>query len=157
MASAAFQGGPRVKDLLSPPGLLPAYWFNRLSRERAILLFFAFVIGVCGSAAQYLTWLVPFAIVSADLAFAALYNLFCAITLLLYYQAPGMDGRNLENLSGFLPLRRFAWLAPSMTNPLWNTEMVYYGADGIVPWIAIAFFAFALIEIPRARPAVVTQ
>jgi hypothetical protein len=152
-----FHGMPRAIGLISLLALLPAYWWGRVSRERAILLFFAFVIGLCGSAAQYLTWLVPFAIVSADLVFAALYNLFCAITLLLYYQAPGVQGFNLENLGGYLPLRRFAWLAPSMMNLPVKSEIVFYTGDGIVPWIAIAFFVFALLKMARARPAVVTQ
>jgi hypothetical protein len=157
MGFRMFYGVPRAIGLTCLLALLPAYWWGRVSRERAILLFFAFVIGLCGSAAQYLTWIVPFAIVSADLAFAALYNFVCAITLLLYYQAPGVQGYNLENLDAYLPLRHFAWLAPSMTNLSEKSEIVFYSGDVIVPSIAIAFFAFALLHIARARTAVVTQ
>jgi hypothetical protein len=151
MGFPMFNDFPRSIGLLGLALLLPAYWSGRLSRERAMLLFFAFVLGVCGSAPQYLTWIVPFAILSFDLAFAALYNFVCAITLLLYYQGPGTLGRNLENLGTFAPLRRFAWLAPPMTSLSEKSQIVFYSGDVIIPLITIAFFAIAMSSILR-RP-----
>ncbi|HEV7570298.1 MAG TPA: hypothetical protein VGQ21_02270 [Thermoanaerobaculia bacterium] len=157
MGFPMFNDVPRSIGLVSLALLLPAYWSGRLSRERAMLLFFAVVLGVCGSAPQYLTWIVPFAIVSFDLAFAALYNFVCAITLLLYYQAPGTLGRNLENLGTFAPLRRFAWLAPPMTSLSEKSQIVFYSGDVIIPLIAIAFFVIAMLQmLRRPRPFVET-
>jgi hypothetical protein len=155
MGFPMFNNVPRSIGIASLALLLPAYWSGRLSREGAILLFFAFVLGVCGSAPQYLTWIVPFAILSFDLAFAALYNFVCAITLLLYYQAPGTLGRNVENLGTYAPLRRFAWLAPSMTNLSEKSQIVFYSGDVIIPLIAIAFFAIVLLQILRRRRPIV--
>jgi hypothetical protein len=152
MGFPMFNDVPRSIGLGSLALLLPAYWSGRLSRERAMLLFFAFVLGLCGSAPQYLMWIVPFAILSFDLAFAALYNFVCAITLLLYYQAPGALGRNLENLGTYAPLRPFTWLAPSMTSLSEKSQIVFYSGDVIIPLIAIAFFAVIVLQILRRPP-----
>lgn len=144
-------GLPRSIGLVSLLALLPAYWWGRLSREYAVLLFFAFVLGVCGFAPQYLIWIVPFALLSGDLAFAALYNFLCGIILLLYYQTPGTDGRNIENLATYSPLRGFTWLAPSLTNLSEKNQIVFYAGDVIIPLATIAFFIVAMLRI--ARPA----
>ena len=152
MGFPMFNDVPRSIGLVSLVLLLPACWSGRLSRERAMMLFFAFVLGLCGSAPQYLMWIVPFAILSFDLAFAALYNFVCAITLLLYYQAPGVLGRNLENLGTYAPLRRFIWLAPSMTSLSEKSQIVFYSGDVIIPLIAIAFFAIVVLQILRRTP-----
>jgi hypothetical protein len=151
MGFRMFGGLPRSIGLLSLAVLLPAYWSGRLSRERGVLLFFAFVMGLCGSAPQYLCWIVPFAILSVDLPFAATYNFVCGITLLLYYQSPGTLGRNIENLGTYAPLRRFAWLAPSMTSLSAKSEIVFYSGDVIIPLMTIAFFALALLYVARGR------
>lgn len=148
-------GLPRTVGLVSFVALLPAYWSGRLSRERAILLFFAFVMGLCGSAPQYLSWIVPFAMLSGDLAFDALYNFLCGIVLLLYYCTPGTLGRNIENLGTYAPLRRFAWLAPSLTNLSEKSLIVSYGGNVIIPLIAITFFTVALLRIARRNRPVV--
>jgi hypothetical protein len=158
MGFRMFSGLPRSIGLASLLVLLPAYWSGRLTRERAVLLFFAFVMGLCGSAPQYLSWIVPFAILSIDLAFAAIYNFACGITLLLYYQTPGTLGRNIENLGTYAPLRRFAWLAPSLTSLTEKSEIVFYSGDVIIPLISIAFFALALLQVAsRNRLAVTAQ
>ena len=146
-------GLPRSIGLVSLAALLPAYWGGRLSRERAVLLFFAFVMGVCGSAPQYLVWIVPFAMVCGEIAFAAIYNLLCAAVLLLYYQTPGTYGRNIENLAAYAPLRHFAWLAPSLANVSAKTQIVFYGGDVIIPLAALAFFIVAMFRVARTvRP-----
>ncbi|MEA2339829.1 MAG: hypothetical protein QOE82_3836 [Thermoanaerobaculia bacterium] len=155
MGFRLFEHLPRMIGLVSLVILLPAYWLGRLSRERAILLFFAFVMGVCGTAPQYLSWIVPFAMLAGALVFNALYNLACGITLLLFYQAPGFLGRNIENLGTYAPLRRFAWLAPSLTNLSEKDLLVFYGGDVIIPVIAIAFFLAALFRIARPQPLVI--
>ncbi|MGA8809846.1 MAG: hypothetical protein WB973_18390, partial [Thermoanaerobaculia bacterium] len=152
MGFPMFNDVPRSIGLASLVLLLPAYWSGRVPRERAMLLFFAFVLGMCGSAPQYLMWIVPFAILSFDLAFAALYNFVCAITLVLYYQAPGTLGRNLENLGTYAPLRHFAWLAPSMTTLSEKSQIVFYSGDVIIPLMAIAFFVIVVLQIVRRRP-----
>jgi hypothetical protein len=143
-------GYSRSIGLFSYVVLLPAYWWGRLSREQTILLFFAFVLGVCGSAPQYLSWIVPFAFVCEEIAFSSLYNFLCGIVLLLYYQTPGTDGRNIENLATYAPLRRFASLAPSMTNLVEKYLFVFYGGDVIVPLVVIAFFIVAMFRIARS-------
>lgn len=148
-------GLPRTIGLLSFVALLPAYWWGRLSRERAILLFFAFVLGVCGSAPQYLSWIVPFAMLSGDLTFAALYNFLCGIVLLLYFHNPGASGRNIENLGTYSPLRHFAWLAPSFANLHEKFLIVFYGGNVMIPLVAMAVFTGALLRIARRDGAVV--
>jgi len=150
-------GYSRSIGLFSYVVLLPAYWWGRLSREQTILLFFAFVLGVCGSAPQYLSWIVPFAFVCEEIAFAALYNLLCGIVLLLYYQTPGTDGRNIENLATYAPLRGLAGLAPSMTNLSEKYLLVFYGGDVIVPLAVIAFFIVAMFRIARSMRSPVAQ
>ncbi|HSY47764.1 MAG TPA: hypothetical protein VLC46_03040 [Thermoanaerobaculia bacterium] len=148
-------GLPRTIGLLSFVALLPAYWRGRLSRERAILLFFAFVLGICGSAPQYLSWIVPFAMLSGDLVFAALYNFLSGIVLLLFYRNPGTGGRNIENLGTYSPLRALAWLAPPLTDLHQRSLIVFYGGNLIIPLIAIAFFTVTLLRIARRAEPVV--
>jgi len=148
-------GLPRTIGLLSFVALLPAYWWGRLSRERAVLLFFAFVLGICGSAPQYLSWIVPFAMLSGDLAFAALYNFLCGIVLLVYYRNPGTSGRNIENLGTYSPLRAFTWLAPSLTDLHQKSLIVFYGGNLIIPLVAIVFFTVTLLHIARRDGSVI--
>ncbi len=148
-------GLPRAVGLVSLIALLPAYWSGRLSRERAVLLFFAFVLGLCGSAPQYLCWIVPFAMLSGDLRFNAGYNALCGIVLLVYYRSAGTDLRNLENLGAYLPLRRFAWLASSLTNLWQSSSIVTYGGNVIIPLMTTTFFALALLGLTRRdRPVI---
>lgn len=140
---------PRTIGLLSLLILLPAHWTGRLTAERAILLFFAFTLGFCGSAPQYLCWIVPFAILAGDLRFAAIYNFLCATVLLLYYHNPGIGGRNIENLGTYAPLRAFRSLAPSLTNLPEKFFVVFYGGNLIIPLLAIGFFTLVLLRVFR--------
>jgi hypothetical protein len=52
-------------------------------------------------------------------------------------------------------LRRFAWLAPPMTSLSEKSLIVFYSGDVIIPLIAIAFFAIAMLQIVRRPPALV--
>lgn len=144
---------PRTVGLLSLLVLLPAHWSGRVSAERAILLFFAFTLGLCGSAPQYLCWIVPFAILAGDLHFAAIYNFLCATVLLLYYHNPGIGGRNIENLGTYAPLRAFRGLAPSLTHLPEKFFVVFYGGNLIIPLLVIAFFIVVLLRVLRRDAA----
>jgi hypothetical protein len=95
--------------------LIPMCWKGILTRERVVLLTFAFIVGTAGLGPQYLMWLVPLLLICGHERFAAVYSLLAGMLLIIHYHHPGPAGMNMENMGAFGPLSGAAWLAPAAT------------------------------------------
>ena len=134
--------------------LLPLHWRGRIGREDAILLSCAWILGTCGLAAQYLSWLVPFLLLKAHLRFAAMYSLIAGIWLTLFYVTPsvGVEGVNFPNLGAFAPLREMAWLTPAVVIEGAIPDLMSVAGNFAVPFSCLALIVF----LARRRPAAET-
>ena len=145
---------PRMLALISLAPLLWLLWRGRISRERAVLLFFLLVIGCCGISAQYLLWVVPFAFAAGELRFSAVYNLLGAVALFCFYPSPGTTGTNIENFGTLAPLARLSWLSPSPAHVVLKTGCMVLLADLVIPLLCLGLFMTGVIRAFREPAAV---
>ena len=145
-------GANRLLSLTPLLLLVPLYWKNLLSREEAVLLALAALIGTSGIGPQYLLWMVPFLLICVKVGYAALYNLLAGIFLIIFYQTPGLAGHNMENLGAFGPLESFAWLAPAATLTDVKALLFVILGDFLIPVSALAFFLLELLKAGRRAP-----
>lgn len=119
--------------------LLPLYCTKRISREEAITIAYAFLLGTCGLGAQYLSWIVPFLLMCGYVRFAAVYSLVAGIFLVLTYSSMGAD--IVMNLGAFGPLRGAAWLAPGGTRSMVKAYLLVIFGDLLVPLVNVGWLA----------------
>ena len=144
---------PRVLALIALAPLLWLLWTGRISRERAVLLFFLLIIGCCGISPQYLLWVVPFAFAAGEMRFSAVYNLLGAVALFCYYQSPGTTGTNIENFGTLAPLVRLSWLSPSPAHVELKTACMVLLANLVIPLLCLGAFVTGLIRAFRGPAA----
>jgi hypothetical protein len=144
----------RLVMLLPIVLLLPLHWRGRIGREDAILLSCAWILGTCGLAAQYLSWLVPFLLLKAHLRFAAVYSLIAGLWLALFYVTPGagVGGVNFANLGAFAPLRQVAWLTPPVAGNGTISDLLRVAGNFAVPLCCLALIVFLVRRRPAAEP-----
>src|SRR5207249_7196270 len=145
-------GANRLLSLTPLLLLVPLYWKDLLSREEAVLLALAALIGTSGIGPQYLLWMVPFLIICGKVGYAALYNLLAGIFLIIFYQTPGLAGLNMENLGAFGPLTSFAGLAPAATMTDVKALLFVVFGDFLIPVSALVFFLVELLKAGRRAP-----
>jgi hypothetical protein len=87
---------------------------GRLRRDEVVLLYFCSILFLSGLGPQYLCWVVPFALFSGRIRFAAIYSLVAGIFLAFYYQLPAVNGFNAENLGAYGILKPLGFLSPPL-------------------------------------------
>lgn len=132
----------RLLMLAATAVLVPLYRSGRVSREQAVLLSYAWIIGALPLGAQYLSWLLPFLLLLGHFRFAAIYGLLSGIYLTTFYASVGHTAAHALNLGAFAPLRFAAWLTPGGTAPDAKVKVLLAVGDFLLPvaclcWIAL--------------------
>lgn len=119
---------------------------GRVTRDEAVLLFFAAVLGLSGLGPQYLAWVIPFALFSGRTRFAAVFTLVAGIFLILFYRLPFVNRLNVENLGAYGLLRPLGGWGPGTGGETMRVVAVLLG-NYAVPLICLGFFG---VEVVRA-------
>jgi hypothetical protein len=88
------------------------YYFRKIDIFEAILLSFAFSLGVAKILPNYLIWIVPLLLITNRLKLSALVNLIFTSFLLLWYMNPYTPIIKVESMGTFATLNGFSWLMP---------------------------------------------
>jgi hypothetical protein len=143
----------RLLTLLPLVLLIPLHWKGLVTRSEAVAMTLAIIVAVGGIAPQYLIWIVPFLLISGKERYAALYNLFGGLFLVIYYHHPGLQGFNMENLGAYAPLQALSFLAPAATNMDIKTFLFAALGSFAIPISALVFFIVEMRRIGRRAPA----
>jgi hypothetical protein len=131
----------RLLMLAATAILLPLYRSGRVSREQAVLLSYAWIIGALPLGAQYLSWLLPFLLLLGHLRFAAIYGLLAGIYLATFYASAGHTATHALNLGAFAPLRFAAWLTPGGTASDAKVKVLLAVGDFLLPVACLCWLA----------------
>jgi hypothetical protein len=142
---------PRLWMLASVAVLIVLQERGRLARSESILIFFAVTLGLSGLSAQYLCWVVPFAILCRRFRFHALYTAAAGAFLILYYQSPFVNLPNIENLGTFAFLRPLAFLSPPLPDLGLTRAAVQLLGNWCVPLLCLGFAAWWLWRSKRTE------
>lgn len=131
-----FEGlAARLPVIAALTGVL-IYGFRRRTPRRDVLLAaFAVTLGLSSLAAQYLCWLLPFALLSRRYRIAAVYSLVAGVFLVYYYRAPVVEISNLVALGAYgmlAPLR--AWTPPAYL----NESLLRFAGNLVIPALCLA-------------------
>lgn len=118
---------------------------GRMPRDEAVLLFFAAVLGLSGLGPQYLAWIVPFAIYSGRMRFAAVFTLCAGMFLVLFYRLPFVNRLNVENLGAFGLLKPWGGWAPATGGETMRVVAVMLG-NFVVPMVCLTFFGVGVVR-----------
>jgi len=135
---------PRLWTLAAVVPLFALQWRGRLTRAESVLIFLAITLGFSGLSAQYLCWVVPFAILCGRLRFHALYTAAAGAFLILYYQSPFVNLSNIENLGTFAFLRPLGFLSPPLPDPARTRIIVQLLGNCCIPLLCLGFAAWWL-------------
>ncbi len=119
------------------------YFRGRLGRRTAVLLYFVFAIALSNLAAQYLCWIVPFALLAGRTRFLALYTLVAGGFLAFYYRAPLLEISNIVALGAYGMLRPFASLTPSAFA---NAGLLRLIGNFAIPLLCLAYGVFTIVR-----------
>lgn len=145
----------RLLMLAATAVLVPLYRSGRVTREQAVLLSYAWIIGALPLGAQYLSWLLPFLLLLGHFRFAAIYSLLAGIYLATFYTSVGHTAAHALNLGAFAPLRFASWLTPGSTASDMKIMVLLAVGDFLLPvaclcWLALRGWRPARVsETPR--------
>lgn len=127
------------------------HFAKRIGRDEVALLVLAFALGISGLSIQYLTWVVPFAILCDRTRFLAFYTLAAGVFVVFFYQSPVLNLLNTENLGAFALLKPFGAWAPPLPHPAMRPYLLFIG-NVAVPLLCLGFVVMRIAALLRPQP-----
>jgi hypothetical protein len=121
------------------------YFSKRVTRDEGVLLFFAATVGLSGLTANYLCWVVPFALLCRRNNFLAIYTAAAGVFLVIYYRSPVLNLTNIDNLGAYGMLRPLGGWTPTLAGERWQDAIRLLG-NLVVPLLFLGYAAYIVVR-----------